>query len=191
MYQNQVAAYRLDRMIDLNMVPVTVLRKVDGKRGAVQLWVQGGRDRDQISDAEISTLGEELRPLIARGRAFNALIGLEAKDRLEFGKVVLPTIPPRVVVLDNAISFTDDSEISSLRDEGCGPVGAAFLRSLGTLEAKALKKGLGDLLSKGQISAILQRRDKILQICQTPDPDWWAKTQKNIQKEGGPQGEGT
>lgn len=190
MYQNQVAAYRLDRMIGLNMVPVTVLRKVDGKKGAVQIWVQGGRGRDQIADAEIPTLDEEFRPLIARARAFNALIGLEAKDRLEFGKVVLPTIPPRVVVLDNAISFTDDSEIASLRDEGCGPVGAVFLRSLGTLEAKAMKKTLGDLLSKGQIVAVLQRRDKILQLCETPDPGWWPKVQENIQKEGGSQGEG-
>ena len=129
--------------------------------------------------------------MIARARAFNTLIGLEAKDRIDFGKVVLPTIPPRVVVLDNGISFTDDSEIASLREEGCGPVGAAFLRSLGTLQAKTMKKEFGDLLSKGQISAVLQRRDKILQVCQTPDPDWWTKVQENIEKEGGPQREGS
>jgi hypothetical protein len=187
-YQNQVAAYRLDRMLGLHMVPVTVLRKVDGRRGAAQVWVRGGRDRTQISDTEIAGVDEALKPLLARARVFNALIGLE--ERLDFGKVVLPTVPPRVVVVDNGVSFRVDSEIETLRKEGCGPVGAAFLQALGTLEAKAMKKELGDLLSKAQLSAILQRRDEILRLCEKPDADWWAKVQRNLKRNGGPAPQG-
>ena len=183
-YQNQVAAYRLDRMFGLNMVPVTVLRKVDGKKGAVQVWVQGGRDRTQLSDDQIARRAEELKVPVAQARAFNALIGLE--KRLDFGKVVLPTIPLRVVAMDNGISFKTDPGIENLRREGCGPVGAAFLRSLETLNAKQIKKELSDLLSKAQIAAILQRRDEILKVCATPDPDWWTKAFENIKQEGGP-----
>jgi hypothetical protein len=46
-----------------------------------------------------------------------------------------------------------------------------------------MKKELGDLLSKAQMAAILQRRDKILQICAEPDPDWWPKVQENLGRE--------
>ena len=181
LYQNQVAAYRLDRLFGLNMVPVTVLRKVEGKKGAAQILIKGGTDRIQISDSEVLELPESLAPEIAKARAFNALIGLE--KRLDFGKLVLPTIPPRVMTLDNGVSFKVDRDVEALHEEGCGPVGAVFLRSLGTLEAGQLKKELGDLLSKKQIEAVLQRRDKILEICETPDPDWWERTKKILAAE--------
>lgn len=39
-YQYEVAAYRLDRLLGLQMVPVAVLRRVDGERGAVQYWLE-------------------------------------------------------------------------------------------------------------------------------------------------------
>lgn len=39
-YLYEVAAYRLDRILGLQMVPVAVLRTVDGQRGAVQYWLE-------------------------------------------------------------------------------------------------------------------------------------------------------
>ena len=38
-YKFNIAAYRLDRLINLNMVPVSVERKVSGKPGSVTWWV--------------------------------------------------------------------------------------------------------------------------------------------------------
>jgi len=73
---------------------------------------------------------------------------------------------------DNGVSFSDDPDIQDFLEEGCGPVGAAFLRSLGTLELGKLKKELGDLLSDAQIEAVLERRDGILELCAKPNPDW-------------------
>ncbi len=40
-YQYEMAAYKLDRMLGTNLVPVTVERKVNGKTGIVQEWVEG------------------------------------------------------------------------------------------------------------------------------------------------------
>ena len=40
-YQHEVAAYKLDRLLDLNLVPVTVERTVNGNPGALQFWVNG------------------------------------------------------------------------------------------------------------------------------------------------------
>ena len=39
-YQHEVAAYRVDRMIGLGLVPVTVLRDIGGENGSLQFWVE-------------------------------------------------------------------------------------------------------------------------------------------------------
>jgi len=40
-WKYEVAAYRLDRLLGLNMVPVTVERKINDKQGSLQLWMDG------------------------------------------------------------------------------------------------------------------------------------------------------
>ncbi|TQV89645.1 metallophosphoesterase [Aliikangiella coralliicola] len=40
-YQYEVAAYKLDRMLGIGLVPVTVERTIEGRKGALQLWVDG------------------------------------------------------------------------------------------------------------------------------------------------------
>ena len=169
-FQNQVAAYRLDRLFGLHMVPVTVLRRVDGKRGGVQIWIQSALDATEIREYGAERQFGDLGPEIARARAFSGLIGME--KRLQFGKLILPTIPPRVMLSDNGVSFADDPDVQDFLEEGCGPVGEAFLHSLGTLEKGKMKKELGDLLTDAQIEAVLQRRDGLLEMCAKPNPDW-------------------
>jgi hypothetical protein len=42
-YKAEIAAYRLDRMLDLHMVPPIVERTIDGKNGAAVYWVENTR----------------------------------------------------------------------------------------------------------------------------------------------------
>lgn len=51
-YQSEVAAYELSRLLGLDRVPPTVVRRVRRKRGSLQLWIEGG-----ITDAERRHLG--------------------------------------------------------------------------------------------------------------------------------------
>jgi hypothetical protein len=191
-FQNQVAAYRLDRMFGLNMVPVTVFRKVDGKKGGVQVWMQSAWDLRQILESEIPV--EQLSDLdgeVARARAFRGLIGVE--EWLQFGALLIPA-SRKVMLSDNGVSFSDDPDVENFLDHGCGPVGDAFLHSLGTLELGQLKKKLGDLLSGAQIKAVLARRDGLLDLCRDPHPDWSLdkilEEQDKILKEQGAKAEG-
>jgi hypothetical protein len=41
-YVHEVAAYRLDRLMDLQLVPVTVVRKLGDVTGALRLWIEPG-----------------------------------------------------------------------------------------------------------------------------------------------------
>jgi len=45
-WEAEIAAYRLDKILGLNMIPPTVERKLGGRKGSLQLWV----------DVEISEL---------------------------------------------------------------------------------------------------------------------------------------
>ena len=50
-YEYDVAAYRLDRMLDLQMVPTAVIRKIDGRKGVLQYWVENSiNERDRLKD---------------------------------------------------------------------------------------------------------------------------------------------
>ena len=39
-YKNEIAAYELDKLLKLDMVPPTVERQLQGITGAAQLWVE-------------------------------------------------------------------------------------------------------------------------------------------------------
>jgi hypothetical protein len=43
-FQYEIAAYKLDRILGLQMVPVAVERRIGGERGLVQYWVEGARN---------------------------------------------------------------------------------------------------------------------------------------------------
>ena len=50
-YQYDVAAYKLDRMLDLQMVPTAVLATVDEDEGALSDWVENGvAERDRLEE---------------------------------------------------------------------------------------------------------------------------------------------
>ena len=171
LYQHQVAAYKLDRQLGLNMVPVTVLRKVDGTQGAVQIWIQGALDVKQLQDYGDFSLLEGMDSEIARARAFTGLIGIHVQDRVRQGKLVLP-VSRRVMLADNGISFTVEENAEDYLPEGCGPVGPSFLLALEKLELAKMKKDLKKLLTDEQIGAVLRRRDELLQLCAKENPDW-------------------
>ncbi|MGB3563911.1 MAG: metallophosphoesterase [Thermoanaerobaculia bacterium] len=171
MYQHQVAAYKLDRELGLDMVPVTVLRKVDGTEGVVQIWIQGALDIKELQEYDDFSVLSGMDSQIARARAFTGLIGLHVQDRVRQGKLVLP-VSRRVMLSDNGISFTVDENVEDYLPEGCGPVGPSFLHDLKTLELTKMKKDLRKLLSDTQIEAVLRRRDDLLQLCAKENPDW-------------------
>ncbi|MEE9562880.1 MAG: metallophosphoesterase, partial [Thermoanaerobaculia bacterium] len=85
LYQHQVAAYKLDRELGLDMVPVTVLRKVDGTAGAVQIWIQGALDLKQLQEYRDFSILAGMDSQLARARAFTGLIGLHVEDYLPEG----------------------------------------------------------------------------------------------------------
>jgi hypothetical protein len=57
-YIHEVAAYRLDRLLELEMVPVTVERQIGAEAGALRLWIQDGFSEHERQQREIPFRGD-------------------------------------------------------------------------------------------------------------------------------------
>ena len=178
-YQHEVAAYLLDRRINLNMVPVTVIRSVDGKEGSLRVLVESAVDLVSIRSYEglegkereetVARISEryglnlnELKEQVYRARLFDALIGKPKRD--DEDKLLIP-IEGRVLLVDHEEAFPEGSAIDFMVPVACNVLVADLELSLETLNRTELEAELGPYLNGQQIEALLERRDKIFDRC--------------------------
>jgi len=167
-FQHEIAAYRLDRMLQLGMVPVTVARSLKGSGpGSVQLWIEGAvqESAEQFEPLPEPSLARV--PLLReRARVFDALIGnadREAEDylhQLEEGWLYL---------VDHSSAFATSTNLASfLQDAGCS-LDREMERALRSLSRREIRSQLGPWLDAVQIRALFERRDRLLKICEHPE----------------------
>ena len=158
-YQHEVAAFALDRILGLEMVPLTVVRSIDGSEGSLQSWVEGAVDREA---AEAYALGlyetEATRCQLARAAVFDALIG--NADR-QPDDVLLMVDDQKLYLIDHSQAFSTSTEMA-WRGPACSALASDLADRLRGLDRLTLARALGSLLGADQIDAILARRDVIL-----------------------------
>jgi len=154
------AAYLIDRMLGLRMVPVAVLRTIDGKQGAVIEWVGNA-----ISEAERREQGiapdDPLRLPHQRDvmKVFDALI---LNDDRNLGNELIGVDDWKLNLIDHSRAFRLDKKLPAGFDVEPIALPAELYRRLEALDRASLKATVGKLLSGPQIKAMLARRDEIL-----------------------------
>ncbi len=181
-YQHEVAAYELDRMLDIGLVPPVVVREVDGRRGALRpvsetaldlVSVRGLQDLEGAEPEEtIQAVAEsyglsvpELKEQVVRARVFDGLIG--NLGRTDVDKLFIPA-EGRVALVDQDEAFGLATDLDPALLNPCRPLPADLRIYLMELSADGLKDELGEYLTGPQIEAVLQRRDRVLEVCRTP-----------------------
>jgi len=163
-YKHEAAAYWLDRRLKLNMVPVTVIRKIEGQPGLFQILIESAVDRVWAEEHNLFEKGrEELREQIDKAWVLEALLDVE--KRIKEGQMAL--IEERRIMLAGstlAFSYFPEIQKETLPHIRC-PINPSLENELRTLNREELKANLKDYLSDGQIDALLKRRDKILELC--------------------------
>ena len=150
-YQHEVAAYWLDRRLKLRMVPVTVVRTVDGKRGALQIWIESAVDRVWVEEQKsLDKVREELKDEIDKawvlGRIGRGTPGQEEPEGVDGG-------PPRHALGKHpGVLRSPEIPAAAVPHLRC-PINPSLENELRTLTREELKKGLKDYLSDGQIDA--------------------------------------
>ena len=103
-WRNEVAAYELDKLLGIGMVPPTVSRTVGGRQGGLQLWVTGAT-MDKYEEAFPDLAG--WRDQVSVMWLFDDLIA--NVDRHLNNGMVSPA--HRLILIDNSRSFRDMVEL--------------------------------------------------------------------------------
>ena len=158
-YLYNVAAYRLAVLLGIDNVPMSVLRRVDGRPAAVTWWV------DDVAMTEGERIDQRaMGPDPARTSrqfytqyVFDELI--QNRDRNQGN--TLWTTDWKMWLIDHTRAFRQDVELT--RPEQLIRIDRELLDALRGLTPEALEAALGDVLSRGERSSVMRRRDLLLQ----------------------------
>ncbi len=156
----ELAAYQLDRLLDLRLVPVTVERAVQGRDGSIQFLPKG-----VVSHAERQARGDNsqgwcpLRPQYDLMTTFDALMGLGPRDPRWIGYT---GNDPMLILTGHGEAFATSSRLPAHLRNVRFNVSRVLRSRLQVLTAEAVQAGLPSL-SKRQVTALLKRRDALLE----------------------------
>jgi hypothetical protein len=159
-YQYDPAAYRLDRILDLQMVPVAVIRTVDGKEGAVSAWMHGTiNERDRL-EQNIPFGGYCAKDEQYRLRfLFDILIYNEDRN---LTNILWTKKDFMLQFIDQSLAFRIDNRRPKQYKKVTLRLSDLTARRFQALNEQSLQQELGDYLHPRQIEAIIDRRDLIM-----------------------------
>ncbi len=159
-YRYNIAAYRLDRMLNLGMIPVSVKRKVDGTDGALTWWADDVlmMERERYEKRIEPPSPSEWNDQMQQARIFNELI---YNTDANLGNLLITT-EWQIVLIDFTRAFRVDKKLRSPGEIANARIDARVFEALRTLTVESLTARLEDVLRKPEIRALVSRRDLIV-----------------------------
>ncbi len=159
-YIYDVAAYKLDRMLDWQMVPTAVLAEVEGRDGALSDWVENAiNERDRL-EQEVEFAGYCKQQEQYRLRfVFDILIH---NDDRNLTNILWTKNDFMMKFIDHSLAFRSTEKRPKQYRKVNLEVSDLLRAKLETLTEEGLTQELSPYLQSRQIEAILARRDLIL-----------------------------
>jgi hypothetical protein len=153
-----IAAYRLDKLLDLNMVPVSVERTVDGERSAVTWWIDSklytAREfNEQGASVPDQTYFNDQKRV---AWAFQQLVQNRDANQGNF----LLDEDWRVWMIDFTRAFRPWKKLDDV--EPLTRVSRHFYESLVGLDLDAVERELSPYLKKNELKGLFARRQALL-----------------------------
>jgi hypothetical protein len=156
----EVAAYRLDRLLDFNMVPVTVMREIDGKDGSLQFLPTGWIDEEEREERNIG--GVAGCPLPDQWGAMMIFDTLVSNAHRNFETMRYDMANWLMMLVDHDKAFTTSTSMLPRYKDVPMHVGPSWKAALTTLSDEVLAEQLADVLDEKRIRALGKRRDMLL-----------------------------
>jgi hypothetical protein len=166
----EIAAYRMDKLFGLGMVPPTIERRLDGERGSCQYWVDDcislkDKDEKRLKTPPIKVFGWNRATYLQR--FLDNLIANEDRHKNQ----ILITPDWRMILIDHSRSFRTSGRFTkSLLYSAKSPEGPMLMSELPRTVVEKLKKldfaavraAVGETLTDEEIRAVIVRKDLIL-----------------------------
>jgi hypothetical protein len=170
-WRYEIAAYLMDKLLGVGMVPPTVIRSRQGRPGSCQLWIDGTsllRDLAKRASAGDALASDVFKNAGYVAQFFDNLIGNE--DR-HMGNVLV-TRDFRTILIDHSRTFRiGESFVKSIPFSAKNVPSEDLMRRLpralvdraSSLDEPAVRQTVGELLSETEIQAVLARRRILLE----------------------------
>jgi hypothetical protein len=164
-WQYELAAYRLDRLLGLNLVPVTVEREHQGQQGMLQFWIEGAINELDRQQENVSI--ETWCPVFDQYSLMNAFDALIHNVDRTLQNVMYQRADWSLVLIDASRGFRVNRGFPNAIGETERRIPRALAERFRALDSESLSRELGAYIDRDQIRAILQRRDRILEEWET------------------------
>jgi hypothetical protein len=159
-YVPELAAYKLDRMLQLGMVPVTVRRSIAGHSGTLQyVPTDAITERERVVNGAGDGMPCLLDKQIGAMHVFDALI--HNATRTPSSMIYSPD-DWLLVLIDHENAFTTDVGQPARLNELELAIGDEWRMALKELDEEFLREELSDVLDERRLAALGSRRDALL-----------------------------
>jgi hypothetical protein len=158
-YCPECAAYELDKLLGLGMVPVTIERVISGERGWVTLWVENTITEQERRERTLQPPDpEQWSQQVFKARLFDSLI--DNTDRDPGSSLITDDWQLRLV--EHSWSFSNRTLLNA--PDGLVRFSRSLLKAMGRLNEPLLRERLGRFIAVSQIQALLKRRDLLIEL---------------------------
>lgn len=155
-YKAEIAAYKMDRMLELNMVPPIVERKVEGRNGAAVMWIENTKP---WSVAKPPQGPEPMWSIqLTKMKMLDLLIANIDRNQ---GNLIYDN-DWHLFLIDHSRAFISKKDLKGIAP--LGRVDRTLWNKMEALTLESLEAGLGEWVSTNDKKAILIRRDKMAEI---------------------------
>lgn len=169
-WQCEIAAYELDKLLELNMVPPTVERRFRGRTGSCQQFCDLPMSEQIRKNENIpypAEKAEQIEKMIYLERAFDSLIANvdRSLQNIRF------TPDWRLILIDHSRAFRSSKDhreqlmygkYGRRKPLGFSKLPRKFVEKVRSLNYASIKKAVGFYLTSDEIKAVLARKELLL-----------------------------
>jgi hypothetical protein len=159
-YEHEVAAYRLDRLMNHGMVPPTGEREVAGSPGSIQLWVENVmNEEDRVSEDIKLKDPVEFQHQRDHADVFDLLVF--NVDR-HGSNMFISNVDEKIWLIDHEQAFKPEIPSRYYLEDARSKLDEDLRELLTNLDVELVREELAEFLTTEQIDALLERRDLLL-----------------------------